>query len=134
MIPKPMTQKITAIFGIAVMAAILLGGLTLSQTAFAGNSGGGPPGKVTICHVDVDDGGDPVTISVSIKALPAHLAHGDTLGPCVDEPVTCEDLCVEEFNACLAGCDVGVDGDPNGGTCEGLCVSIHNGCLLTCEK
>ena len=33
-----MTQKITAIFGIAVMAAILLGGLTFSQSAFAGQS------------------------------------------------------------------------------------------------
>ncbi len=80
-----MTQKTTAIFGIAVLAAILLGGLTFSQSAFAGQSGGGPPGKVTICHVDVDDGGDPVTISVSVKALPAHLGRGCTLGEYDDE-------------------------------------------------
>ena len=129
-----MTQKITAIFGIAVMAAVLLGGLAFSQSAFAGNSGGGPPGKVTICHVDVDDGGEPVTISVSIKALPAHLDHGDTLGPCGDEPQTCEELCVEEFNACLAGCDVGVDGDPNGGICEGICESNKQICLSFCPN
>jgi len=114
------------------MAAILLGGLTLSQTAFAGNSGGGPPGKVTICHVDVDDGGDPVTISVSIKALPAHLAHGDTLGPCVDEPVTCEEQCDVDFNLCLAGCDSNGFGTATG-FCEGICVSIHNECLLVCS-
>jgi len=81
-----MTQKITAIFGIAVMTAILFGGLAFSQSAFAGGVPSGGQQKVTICHVDVDEGGDPVTITVSVKALPAHLAHGDTLGPCVDEP------------------------------------------------
>lgn len=36
--------------------------------------------KVTICHKQE---GPDVTISVSISALPAHLAHGDKLGACV---------------------------------------------------
>jgi len=33
-------------------------------------------GKVTLCHKG------KVTITVSANAVPAHLAHGDTLGPC----------------------------------------------------
>ena len=32
--------------------------------------------KTTICHKGKN------TITVSKKALPAHLAHGDTIGPC----------------------------------------------------
>jgi hypothetical protein len=44
-----------------------------------------PPGeaqghKVTICHKP--QGKNPHTITVARSALPAHLAHGDTLGPC----------------------------------------------------
>ena len=34
------------------------------------------PGKVTICHKQ------KVTIRVSTRALPAHQAHGDTVGSC----------------------------------------------------
>jgi hypothetical protein len=36
--------------------------------------------KVTICHHT--GSGKNVTITVSVHALPAHLAHGDTIGPC----------------------------------------------------
>ena len=35
-----------------------------------------PPNKITICHKG------KVTITVSVAALPAHLAHGDTIGQC----------------------------------------------------
>lgn len=45
-----------------------------------------PPGpKVTICHKTGPTfgyGPDAVTITVGERAVPAHLAHGDTLGPC----------------------------------------------------
>ena len=37
---------------------------------------GGNPGKVTLCHKN------RVTISVGAPARPAHLRHGDTVGPC----------------------------------------------------
>jgi len=37
-------------------------------------------GRVTICHRTGN--GNSHTITVSCNALPAHLAHGDTLGPC----------------------------------------------------
>jgi len=75
-----MTQKITTIFGIAVLAAILLGGLTFSQYAFAGQGGGQQ--KVTICHFPPGDPSDFETQTVAAPSVPAHLAHGDLLGPC----------------------------------------------------
>ena len=87
-----MTNKITAIFGIAVMTAILLGGLAFSQSAFANGNNGQQ--KVTICHLG-DEG--PETITVAAPAVPAHLAHGDTLGSC--EPPILGDLIL----TCLCG-------------------------------
>ena len=36
-------------------------------------------GKVTVCHKPDKN---QVTIEISRSALPAHLKHGDTLGPC----------------------------------------------------
>jgi hypothetical protein len=42
----------------------------------------GPPKKIIICH-------NGRTISVGEKAVPAHLAHGDTLGPCLGDYVIC---------------------------------------------
>lgn len=38
--------------------------------------------KVTICHVPPDDPSGAHTIQVGDAALAAHLAHGDSLGPC----------------------------------------------------
>ena len=41
-----------------------------------------PPSKVTICHHTHSQKNPFVTITVSERALPAHLRHGDTMGPC----------------------------------------------------
>jgi hypothetical protein len=41
-----------------------------------------PPSKVTICHHTHSQKNPFVTITVSERALPAHLGHGDTVGPC----------------------------------------------------
>jgi hypothetical protein len=38
--------------------------------------------KVTICHHTGSKKNPFVTITVSENALDAHLAHGDTIGPC----------------------------------------------------
>jgi hypothetical protein len=38
--------------------------------------------KVLICHRPPGNPGNAHTISVPPSAVPAHLAHGDTLGPC----------------------------------------------------
>ncbi len=44
--------------------------------------GYGYAGKVTICHHTGSRNNPTVTISVNANALPAHFAHGDTIGPC----------------------------------------------------
>ena len=81
-----MTQKITVFFGIAVMAAVLFGGLTFADTAFAGVE---EDKKTTICHVDQETG-EEKTISVGTPSVPAHLENheGDHLGECSDLPNT----------------------------------------------
>ena len=123
-----MTQKLTAIFGIAVLAAILLGGLTFSQIAFANGNNGQE--KVTICHVDQETG-EEFTITVGAPAVPKHLANhqGDHLGPCVEEPPTCSE-CVLNAEAAFNECT------GSGGT-EGECFiqlePSSTECALTCE-
>jgi len=44
------------------------------------------PDKVTICHKP----GTPAekTLQVPAQAVPGHLGHDDTLGPCVTESLT----------------------------------------------
>jgi hypothetical protein len=44
-----------------------------------------PPAKVTICHHTHSQTNPFVTITVSVHALPAHLRHGDTIGPCPEQ-------------------------------------------------
>lgn len=39
-------------------------------------------GWVTICHIPPGNPGNPQTITISVNALPAHLAHGDYVGTC----------------------------------------------------
>ena len=47
-----------------------------------------PSPKVTICHHTHSQKNPFVTITVSVHALPAHLGHGDTVGPCSEQGAT----------------------------------------------
>ena len=46
-----------------------------------------PPatGKVVICHYPPGNPGNRHTIEIGQPAVSAHVAHGDTLGPCPSE-------------------------------------------------
>ncbi len=43
-----------------------------------------------MCHIPEDNPDNAHTISVSVNAVPDHLAHGDKLGPC-GTPQSCDD-------------------------------------------
>jgi hypothetical protein len=42
--------------------------------------------KVTICHIPPGNPGNAHTITVGEPAVAAHVAHGDTIGPCSGSP------------------------------------------------
>jgi len=63
---------------------MLIGGLVLVppiQQAQATTQ----PDRVTICHRNPSNPGNPQTIIVIESAVQEHLEHGDSLGPCVVE-------------------------------------------------
>ncbi|MEZ4297305.1 MAG: hypothetical protein R3B70_20240 [Polyangiaceae bacterium] len=51
----------------------------------AGALGNGGGGSVTVCHIPPGNPANAHTITVGSSAVPAHLAHGDTLGACDDD-------------------------------------------------
>ena len=55
---------------------------TATPTTIPGGGGGGEERKITICHIPPGNPQNPQTITVGISALPAHVAHGDTVGAC----------------------------------------------------
>ena len=76
---------------VGVFAALSVAG----SVAWAANTGPSNPtqgqgpgygygyaGQITICHHTGSAKNPGVTITVNANALPAHLAHGDTIGPC----------------------------------------------------
>ena len=78
--------------GVCLAASLLiaLGGVAVARTSHGKppdpSTNHGKPGKgkgrhkVTLCHKG------KVTITVGAPAVPAHLKHGDTLGPCAAAP------------------------------------------------
>ena len=67
-------------------------------------------GQVTICHQPSGNSGNPQTMSVNPNNLPAHLAHGDSCGPCEEgdgaQPEENDDGETE-----ASACPADVDGD-----------------------
>ena len=83
-------RRITSARGQRSLIAMLVAAAVLTAVGAIGGIGatGGSVasaqyqyGKVTICHV-AGKSGRGVTITVAASAVPAHLAHGDTLGAC----------------------------------------------------
>jgi hypothetical protein len=60
-------------------------------------------GQVTICHIPPGNPDNAHTITISANALPAHLAHGDTIGPCAAAPGTGA-CCLEGPGVPAGGC------------------------------
>ena len=58
------------------LSMTLLAAVAASQPANAGAD------KVTVCHIPPGNPENAHTIVVGPTAVPAHLAHGDTLGEC----------------------------------------------------
>lgn len=69
---------------------VLLTGIALAQCVYAGAS------KVNVCHIPPDNPDNFHTITISSKALNAHLSHGDLVGRCSEYA---DQLC-DDGNAC----------------------------------
>lgn len=81
--------------------------LTLLVLISASVAYAGPPAKVEICHIPPGNPGNAHTITISEKALDAHLTnHGDYLGPCCTDDDSCDsgNLC-EVFSCEADGCN-----------------------------
>lgn len=81
--------RFTAV-AVAVAAFACLGGVGYAAglvhfTHASPTSAQYPPAKVTICHHTHSQHNPFVTITVSERALPAHLRHGDTVGACSEQ-------------------------------------------------
>lgn len=83
--------------------------------------------KVKICHIPPDDPDNFHTITVSEKALPAHLAHGDSAGSCSE----IADILCDDGNACTRD-----EMDPVTETClaEHLPVNCDDSNLCTVDS
>lgn len=66
---------VAAFASMALLAGIGFGGGSIAAAQYQ-------YGKVTICHHTRSHKHPFVTITISARALPAHLRHGDTIGPC----------------------------------------------------
>ncbi len=66
-------------------AALATPWLSTIPATYATGDGNGDGKKVELCHIPPGNPENAHTIRVSENAVPAHLAHGDTLGPCPEK-------------------------------------------------
>ena len=86
--------------------------------------------KVDICHIPPGNPGNPQSISVGASAVPAHLAHGDTLGGCGGcQPVS--DFCTGSLQPCGPDCACAAALDGSGGACISVAASVPIPCAVT---
>jgi len=78
-------------------------------------------GKVTICHNPPGNPGNRKSKSVHCDSLPAHLAHGDTVGECEEGGTACE----------VCNLTHGCDGTVN---VAGVDMSCPAACPLECTR
>lgn len=67
-------------------AYVLVVSVVVAGLALVGSAQGAGQAKVTICHIPPGNPGNAHAITVGEPAVPAHLAHGDTLGGCPASP------------------------------------------------
>ncbi len=73
-------QEVLAVVCVSDSGQIVIVQLIILKTDNADGSTTDGGEKVLVCHKPDKKGGH--TISIAAEAVPAHLAHGDTLGPC----------------------------------------------------
>jgi hypothetical protein len=71
-------------------------------------------GKTTICHRTGSKKHPMHTIVVSNSAVPAHLRHGDTVGPCPPTPSSSSSSSSSSSNSSSQGKDKGDHGNGKG--------------------
>jgi hypothetical protein len=80
-VPSLGGERVNKKFAVAGLIAVLgVFGIVASTHADS-------QGKVDVCHIPPGNPENAHTINVSVNAVPAHLAHGDTLGECGGGPI-----------------------------------------------
>jgi len=113
--PKRLGITVTVAFG-AIVAFAAIGGTGLAGSLAKPVKAQYAPGqfvnlgKVILCHKQ------KVTIRVSTRAVPAHAAHGDTVGSCATaRAAQAKDAAKAEKAAAKAGAKVGQSAPTQGG-------------------